>query len=372
MNTMSNCRRDRRAPALVLVALFLLCAATASAGSARDEYFDTRSLGMGGTATTVSTGFASLVHNPALLARAEMGIDIVNLQVRMGQDVPDMFNFYSDYGEAFDVYNDTSLSVQEALLEGLTPYDDKTIGFGGCPNVGLTKRNFAAGIYGTASAEFRTDKGVFEPRVYLSGRIAQVFSVGASMEIPKDWTMFILPNKLHGGAAVRVAKIWDVRQIRMSATDIELGSTLDTISTDAVTGFGLDIGFLYELSPGRVDVGFTANDVIADIDGDKPPTIFDLGLSFRPTERLVLAADVKDVFFHDGENFFNKLHAGAELKIGPAFAARCGVGEGYPSFGAGIEFKQFALEGAVFGRGLGETPGTRSEWNYAGRIRLGL
>lgn len=172
--------------------------------------------------------------------------------------------------------------------------------------------------------------------------------------------------------------------IKISAAD--LGSTgditeeaLDSLSTPK-TGFGLDVGALYKLSP-MLDVGVVFQDLIADIEGDSPPINFKVGVAYRPmggipmfpfSKSLLLAADVEDLFNYGGDSFFNKVHLGAQLKL-PffPFTFRAGINQGYPTFGLGLNLLLIKVDYAYYSQELGDAPGTIRDSNHALQVKVG-
>ncbi|HUV29937.1 MAG TPA: hypothetical protein VMY05_02430 [Acidobacteriota bacterium] len=359
----------------IAVATFLVLVVVTGAvyaGSARNVHFiDVRALGMGGAGVTTFEDFSAVMYNPAMLARAKFRLDIVNVQLRLGKDVTDMLKFYSDNQEVFDNFLDTTKEEQDKLLDGLAPYDDNWMGFGAYPLLGLTVPNYAVGIYGASDVEFKADKGIFEPRIYIDGVADFVLTGGAAINLSRLLSLGMIPNNLYGGAALKIIKRYEIQELRLSASDADLGTTLDTLIEDSKAGFGLDIGLLYELIPGQVDLGAKVVDLLADIDGEKPPMLVNIGASWRVMKRILLAADWNDFFFHKGENVLNKLNFGGQVDIGSVLAARAGMGQGYPSIGAGLNLGSFALDGAIYGIERGDAPGRDGDYNYAVRLKLG-
>ncbi|MDR3113728.1 MAG: hypothetical protein LBU09_05065, partial [Endomicrobium sp.] len=64
--------------------------------------------------------------------------------------------------------------------------------------------------------------------------------------------------------------------------------------------------------------------------------------------RLLFAADVKDLFSSYGTSFKNKLHIGAEFRYG-VIALRAGLNKIRPSVGLGLEFGGFQMSYAYYG-----------------------
>ncbi len=350
----------------------LALAGIVGAGPPNVRFVDVRALGMGGAGITTMNNFSALMYNPALLARTGFHLDIVNVQVRFSKDILDMFNFYNDNQDVFDDFENNTLAAQQKLLDDMAPYDDNWMGIGAYPQVGLTFPNFAVGAYGSADVEFNADKGIFEPRVYLHAIGDYVITGGLAYKLPHSLRFNLLPNDLYAGVALKIITRYEVEELKLAASDVELETAYDSLIEESKSGFGIDLGFLYELVPNRIDLGIRVVDLMANIGGDKPPTIFNVGASFKLSQRVVFAADYNDFFFHRGENIFNKLYFGAEINLARILALRGGIGQGYPSFGAGLNLGVLAIDGAIYGIERGNAPGNDSDYNYALRLKLGI
>ena len=286
----------------VLLAITVL-AVTAWSGPPNVRFTDVGALGMGGAGICTQDNFNALYYNPAMLVRSGFHLDIINFQMRMSKDISDMADIYSDNQEHFDNYTDEDLVTDAERLDlynKLAKYDDNWIGFGAYPQIGITFSHFAIGAYASVDLDFKTDLGVMvEPRVYLYGIGDQVFTGGLAFKMPE-----FLPNDLYGGAALKIIKRYEVYE-KMNASDVEMEDAYDTLIEDSKSGYGIDLGFLYELKPGKADIGVKITDLVASIDGDKPSMVVNVGAAYWLTENFVFAADYNDLFFADGENIFN-------------------------------------------------------------------
>jgi hypothetical protein len=140
------------------------------------------------------------------------------------------------------------------------------------------------------------------------------------------------------------------------------------------SGFGLDFGALYSFNP-RLSFGLQISDVFTNIDYDKgyslnkdkyPDEDFthkayiapqvNIGAAYIPgnilgwdtKNRLLFAADIKDLFGAYETSFKNKLHIGAEFRYG-IIALRAGLNKIRPSVGMGLEFGGFQMSYAYYG-----------------------
>ncbi|MCK4606994.1 MAG: hypothetical protein KAU35_06840 [candidate division Zixibacteria bacterium] len=357
----------RKTVLILAAATMLALAGTVAAAPPNVNFIDVRALGMGGAGITTQNNFSALMYNPALLAKSRFHLDIATVNVRMGKDIVDMFKVWDDNQEAFENYADTTEEVRNFLKDELAAFDDNWMGFGAYPQVGLTFPNFAIGAYAATDLDFKADMGILEPRAQLHGIGDYVFTGGLAFKLP----VTALPNTLYGGAALKIIKRYEVWE-KLKASDVELDTAYDSLIEDSKSGWGVDLGLLYELIPERVELGAKIEDVLGKIDGENMPMIVNVGASLWLSKGIVIAADYNDFFFHDGENIFNKLNFGAQIELLPILDVRGGFGQGYPSLGAGLNLGIVTLDAAVYGIERTDSPGGDGDYNYAARLKIGI
>ena len=193
------------------------------------------------------------------------------------------------------------------------------------------------------------------------------------MAVPASIYQGVIPGNLYAGATFRVIQHWGT-QLDYSAADFDVGNAYDSLVSDKnrLTGWGLDLGLLYELMPGRLDLGAKVSDVLSRIGGESRSVVVNVGGSFQVSKRLYAAADFNDFFFHYGGNAFTHLYFGGELQATNFLALRGGFGQGYPSAGIGLDFKYVQLDAAYFGIEQTNTPGGDGDYSYALRLGFGI
>lgn len=346
-------------------------------GATRNVCFrDIRAIGMGGAGITAMDGFTALMYNPALLSRAETSVDVITIQANASKDVFDLLSFINDNEEIIDNFTDTvrfSDADRDRFMDDAAEFDNDLVGAGACPKVGLAMKNWAAGAYLVSDAAVKLDLGIFEPRVLITGDADLVFTGGYGTKLPKDWISF-LPNDLHVGGALKIINRRTI-YFESMASDTDFDNILDSLKENAETetGFGVDLGFLYELKPGKVDVGMKVVDLLSSVGGETPPIVVNIGGSYYITETIIVAADYNDLFRTRGVNVFNNFYFGGEARfVNDIFAVRAGFGQGYPAIGAGIDLNVVRLDGAIYGVERTCAPGGESETNYALRLKIGM
>jgi hypothetical protein len=202
---------------------------------------------------------------------------------------------------------------------------------------------------------------------------------------------FNLPGKLSVGTNLKYIMRGRLEENKRSV----LAFDDYTPSLQKGTGFGADVGALYEIND-----QWNAGMVISDIGGTMltfsettsggitKPSFSDVikpqlnvGGAFKPnkiyywpgkywdigTTHLTLLADVNDITNSDqqlfSESFFMKLHIGAELKW-KMLAFRGGINQGYPTFGVGLNLLFLRLDYAYYVDELGQFAGSLPEPNH--------
>jgi hypothetical protein len=210
----------------------------------------------------------------------------------------------------------------------------------------------------------------------------------ATVDIPlaykiKSLAALHIPGELSLGINLKyVNRIKFSQTVIIDSGDIENllnGAPLeDAISAKAGasygTGFGLDFGALYSFNP-RLSFGLQISDVFTNIGYDRgyslnkdkyPDEDFtydayiapqvNIGAAYIPENifgwntknRLLFAADIKDLFGNYETSFKNKLHIGAEFRFW-FLAVRAGLNKVRPSVGLGLEFGGFQMSYAYYG-----------------------
>ena len=356
---------------VLIIGLTLGWASVSLGGNVPNVLFrDVRASGMGGAGIATMDGFNALMYNPAMLGYADFGVEIVNIQANIGKDVIDLIKFVDDNQDALDNFSSLTLTEQEQLLSDMDKFDYNKTGAGFSPKLGVVIKNYAAGIYATSEAQFRLDKGIYDPKIFVSGQYDLVFTAGYGNKLPDGMVAF-LPHNLYYGVDLKIINRSST-SFQSSASDMGFDNVLDTLKENKTNGFGVDLGLLYELKPGNIKIGMKIVDVLSKMGDDKMPMVVNVGASWQIKEQLLLAMDYNDLFMHESNNFFNRLYFGAELNIANNLLGRAGFAQGYPTIGMGVNLGVFAMDGAIYAVEESKSPGGDGEYNYALRLRIGL
>lgn len=118
--------------------------------------------------------------------------------------------------------------------------------------------------------------------------------------------------------------------INVTFTDNLGNATVVDTTNPNTSGFGMDLGVLYESSK-TTTVGASLQNFIRPSNDDRFPTRLNAGIAYRPFANFVAAADLSIDGISDAH-----LNLGAEYSFGRAFTLRTGVFEGQPMLGLGL------------------------------------
>lgn len=335
---------------------------------------DLRAMAMGGTYSAFGTGTSVLFFNPALLNNAGFHMDLASVQLLANKRAQNLAQFVLDNQDKFENFDSLSTEDANQFLSDVDSFDDRYVGFGVSPTVGLTFPHFGVGAYGDVSPAVRLDKGIYVPRIYMKGHVDAVVGAGIGFGIP-------LPGKkLLAGITGKYIQRYELEEFKINASEIgnmeDIATTmLDTLQ-DPSTGIAFDFGVLLPMS-NKLDIGVTLQDV-GSVGNTTLPTRWNAGFAYYLkrdkgpfVKRFVVTGDFRDAFNTEGTSLFNHLHLGAELKI-PVFRFRAGINQGYVTYGAGLQFLFFHIDYAYVGEEFGQAPGWQPEFNHMAQLRIGF
>ena len=366
---------------VVITFIYLSIPSLLSWGESSSSVFrhDVKALGMGGAFVAAVDNANALVYNPALLSRIGFNLVIPSLLFRLDNDFWDVANFAVDHREEFALYDtlysgkgdSSSMAELETFLDEMTPYENQWGKTRFAPMFSLSLKNFGIGVYNTTDIWIKADKGIYNPRVYSQAVSDLVFLAGHSKQIRQNMTVGLTGKYI----SRRTSGL-----VKISATDLDGTNEVLKPAYDQLRknerGGGLDLGVLYAYRP-RLDFGFVLHDVIGWIGKERVPRNLKAGMAYHwkafpllPLREGVVAADIEDLLFTSGGNFFKRLHFGAATTLF-FFGLRAGFNQGYPSVGAGINLLIFKIDYAYYGEELGDFPGHEGEWFHTLQLAIG-
>lgn len=372
-------------------------------------------LGMGGAdVATVRT--ATLFDNPALLTRLDLSrprLTFLGVRGRLSTDtfgklrvarrVQDEFeagldDLYEEDPAAFDALVDEVESVGRAqhvsgvLVKG--------------PSVAMRVRGAAvsAGIYGRSVQRLRIIPNSVSATVDAFAQADVVVPVSVAMEVPgTDWQ----PG---GGLSIGVTGRYLRRHVSAKQKQLEQLTENEQLYVLAGSAVGVDVGVLYQNAMPGLDVGLTLHhllggeprltpyrsisvgdsavvdeDEIADLaarfNGRGASRRFTLGATYRVPltprhglQGMTVGLDWvgEDTAEFDQPTGLTRVRLGLEAELTGFLAVRSGISQGYPSVGASIQTRYFAIDYAYYGVEDGRLPGQLPRYNHALELRFGL
>lgn len=327
------------------------------------EYFNynesIRSLGMGGVALPFNSPSEVLFINPAGLAFVE-GVNFQLLGFRLGANGLDLYN------------NFASANLSDA--SSLSSLTGKPIWINGLGNLALTIPYFGLGAYKNYTFSAVLNNPAY-PNLEASLLDDSGYVLGFAVPIGPliSWGMnFKRVTRLGGSKTIGLGTVID-------ATSSNNMDGITNQFNSSGTAYGIDTSMMMKLptplSPTLVvswkDVGTTTFQNTSDAGIDGPDRINDnLSVGFGtvldlPGLDISTGAEYRHI--REGGQLGKKLHLGTELSI-PFVDLRAGLGQGYTSYGLGMDFLLMQMDLAYYTVEMGEYPGQTPQ----NRIQLGL
>ncbi|MCP4631467.1 MAG: conjugal transfer protein TraF [candidate division Zixibacteria bacterium] len=373
-----NAGRKIKMKKLIVLTILVIMGLTSfvSAGNTYSPFrHDMYALGMGDAFVAYGNTSMGFIYNPAFLAKSNsFQLTLLDLQVTVNNKFSDVVSYMNDNADDFEDWDSLSSAEKNELLDGIKKFDDRWVAVGANPSVSvLLPMGIGFAVYDNLAMKVKLDRGIYEPRGYAEIRQDLVFVGGYAREINP---------KLSVGGNFKFISRRETGAIKLNASEFGEGQDIYDDAEDdlqnAKSGFGLDVGALYQLQP-NIELGASIIDLIGTVDGNKTPINLRAGVAYHYTPNfvsskflkgIVLAGDIEDMFNRDGDQLFNKIHLGADFQM-PVINFRFGFNQGYPGLGVGLNTKFFKVDYAFVGQELGGAPGRDSEYSHYARISLG-
>ncbi len=340
--------------------IFVVFSSWALVGTRDDGpmYYGIRHNGMGNTSIAIVDDRYSLFNNPAGLDLfgEHVELSIAPISLHINQTFYEIASFLLKHQAQL---KDPGL-YDKPFFDNFSAIDAQWAKIGYLPEATLVFQHFGVGAYNVLSTKISAETGHFIPKIQLAGnqdfvltagyggRLLKTLSVGVTV---KYIYRVVLPDTCFG--------FTDTYAASKELTDGIAGGNLTAFSKWAhlERGVGFDVGSMLHM--GATKFGLTIQDLAEYLDGKRKHTRISLGVSHRFLSLLelpfvkdiVVGMDIKDITGKD--NFFNKLHLGSELDL-HAIALRCGINQGYPTFGVSLSLAILHFEYAY----------TTEEWGY--------
>ncbi|WP_273266788.1 conjugal transfer protein TraF [Flexistipes sinusarabici] len=337
--------------------------------AAEYPYFmkSTKALGMGNAHYTISSDQYSAFYNPAGLAfNKDSRIDILNPQFDMGKNAMDFYRDAKDTdweseSEIAKLIRDNIGEHQHAGLSLFPAYYNKNfmIGVFGNARLNAVPRNK---VYPNIETEFFVDRGI---TAGFAGK-------------------FLNNNSLSLGANVKLIERESLVET-YTAADLAKDDFDQIVEDDLESGTGIlgDIGAIYEMKslPMNPRLGAAVNNIGATDFGDAEDmkTTLTLSASISPqilffeSDIVIDYVDVTKAYDQD-DDLGKRIHVGAELRPSKLqfFSLRAGINQGYPTFGASLDFNILKIDYAYYTEEVGAYAGQWDDERHMLQITLGF
>ena len=356
---------------LIFTILTAMLSSNAFAGAKRGVFYDTmRNRAMGGVGIMSSQGATAFISNPALLTRGNINVSPISIQFLLNKNFSDLADFISDNSDSLGSFSELTSASVESIYTDLNSIDNRWMKLGIPFGGGIRATNFGIAYYGVFDFEFKIDKGIYEPHVFMKGTFDNVITVGFGKGMD-----FLTPG-LKMGAALKFITRSEAPEQKIGFSEVAGGGDLFLELQDSLesgkSGFGFDLGALYKLNE-KLEVGLVFVDLVGNIDdgNDDISTNLKLGVKYDLLSRLSAEANIVDFFNSDETAFFNRMHLGIEADL-IILKLRGGFNQGYPTFGAGLNLGIIKADFAVWTEEQGDFPGYDGETFYGGQLYLGF
>lgn len=318
----------------------------------------TRSQAMGGTSIALARGPEALFHNPAALARVEgFSFNIVTADVALSANATTLYKKFS--GSSF-----TAQSLND--LYGKRFFTDVSA------HGGIVIPYFGAGAYSNTTA-LQTFNNPSFPTFNVDFTSDYAYVVGAAIPITNNFSL---------GVSGRHIKRWQGNK-DILVTDLVGSNTQDVIKAqlpDRGKGNALDVAALYshkgnwniDIATVWRDLGDTKFTTTAGAGPERQENNLIFGMAAQKEFGFTAWTNAFEYkFIRNDGNVTKKLHLGTEISLA-LIDLRAGYGQGYLSYGAGVNLWLFQIDAAYYTGELGATAGQTANDRYQASISLNL
>jgi hypothetical protein len=329
-----------------------------------------KALGMGDTRIAGGLEYNGFVDNPALLSRVDrFRMTIATIPITINKDMSDMAKFVKDNRDRFANFDSLSSTEKDQFIKDIEPYDGKWARVNVSPMVNIAGtfagQSLGLAVFSVNDVNFKIDRGIYEPRVWGEGVSDIAVFVGYSRPLT-----FLTPGLKIGAnfkyMQRRTANLFQIKASDLGNFSDTMDPILDKAKDNASTHIGVDVGALWTVPLLGADVGAVMKNF-----GFGPGYTVDFGIAKQLYDnRITLLADYDDFLDKNRENAFKKIHLGGEYDL-QFVNFRVGLNSGYPTVGAGLNFKVVQLDAAYFIEELSNAPGVNDDPRYAVQLRIG-
>ncbi len=352
---------------------FLFFFQVAKADLFQYQYRSARYLGRGDTGVASASGGDAMFYNPAGIAQ---GAQLINELVLISPQVEGSNNVRTVYSKINE--ND------QAALVYLLQNTNKPFYLAAQNLTAVVFKRFALGAMqrGDINVQAKQDAATGIPSVSVDAN----FWNGAYMSVAKD---YYNEQILIGATGKYIQK----REYNISLTALQIDSQLQKNvltqtfidSERKATGLGADLGGMVILhKETETQIGIVLRNLgmeytlpsIYENKGvpDADPQELNIGAttSFGTKRgRLKLFVDYKDILNQQMQDTLKHTHFGLEYNLENIIIVMTGLNQGYPSYGAGLNFRIIRFESGIYTEEISDLAGQTASTRYFARLSIG-
>jgi hypothetical protein len=381
---------SRRRVFLGLMIVAILIPGVAAADVSGAFRADVSALGMGNTGIAVPGRGCLWHYNPALLNTFSFDLCIPSIDLGMNGKTVEFFDFLEEHQDDFKNWDDLEddIARYREFEEDARDYYRKPLGFRIAPLVGFATRNFGLAVF----ANTRADVVMLRRRIDIAKHASdlvpenppQVLGLFRTDVVAQLGTAGVAMDPLALGINIRyVNRRSNFVEIRPDSLD-EVVSTM-TEDTDSFHGWAVDLGAYYPTGFWNLSLGANVRNLLGkmqvpdpqedDPDNKKNENFHrnvQLGAAWKPFGRLLLTADVVDVFQEiQGLEWEDQVRFGAELDM-LLVKFRTGLFGSKVTYGAGLNLLIFKIDFATYVPEFDRRDLTDEEERiYVGQVKVG-
>lgn len=326
-----------------------------------ENWMSVRALGMGNAYSTIVDDRNALWYNPAGLDKIR-GLHLTVLDMGIGSDAADVYS----------IYQNTTGSNYSAIIH---QFFGRQVWLGLSDSLAFSMKDFAVAAYDYLNMSFNLHDPAYANLTFNVTNDIGFISGFAFSVIPQDILRL-------GVVAKRVTRYGGRVPFGPSTLATLSNSQLTALVNNYGTGYGLDVGLLFEAPLGIHpifsavwhDIGQTKFIPVGSSSSPPPmdnEAVAGMSVLFDATVvKIRPAIDFKHINLQD-EQLGKRIHMGVELQF-PGLAIRGGASQGYYTAGVGIDLKYLQIDAATYGVELDTYPGQLEDRRYVLQFTIDL
>ncbi len=326
-----------------------------------ETYYSARAAGMGNAFSAIVDDSTALMYNPAGLDKIR-NLHFTAMGLNLGVDNTNIASIVTSLNG-----NNYATVIQQYYGQNLWATINNQFA--------ISTRDFAFGGYSSLVADFDLNNPAYpNATIHLDEDIAlnTGFAVGL---LPDDILRFGVVGK-------RITRYGGDTTVTPSTLATLSSSQITNLINSIGTGYGIDAGMIMEIPVASHpefsvvwhDIGQTAfslqsgTNQLVPIDNN---IVAGFSMNFGTDDYYIRPAfDFSHINLYE-EAMGKKFHAGVEVGFS-LISLRVGLNQGYLTYGAGIKYKAFSFDAAIYGEELDTNPGQLEDTRYLASITIDL